>query len=69
LNDKGLLVSLYFYMLRIRRVEEKGFRYLKVPVRRIGLLDISTPAGFTLEQYFYPDKKKITEIIKDMVKI
>ena len=23
LNDKGLLVSLYFYMLRIRRVEEE----------------------------------------------
>ena len=50
-------------------VAEKGFRYLKAPVRRIGLPDIPTPAGFTLEQYFYPDKKKITEIIKDMVKI
>ena len=48
-------------------VAEKGFSFLKGPVRRLGLPDIPSPAGFTLEQYYYPDVKKITRIIKDMV--
>ena len=30
-------------------------RHLKAPVRRIGLPDVPTPAGFTLEQFYYPD--------------
>ena len=48
-------------------VAEKGFSFLKGPVRRLGLSDIPSPAGFTLEQYYYPDVKKITNVIKDMV--
>ena len=48
-------------------VAEKGFSFLKGPVRRSGLPDIPSPAGFTPEQYYYPDLKKITRIIKDMV--
>jgi pyruvate dehydrogenase E1 component beta subunit len=48
-------------------VAEKGFSFLKGPVRRLGLPDIPSPAGFTLEQYYYPDVKKITHLIKDMV--
>ena len=48
-------------------VAEKGFSFLKGPVRRLGLPDIPSPAGFTLEQYYYPDVKKITRLIKDMV--
>ena len=48
-------------------VAEKGFSFLKGPVRRLGLSDIPSPAGFTLEQYYYPDVKKITQVIKDMV--
>ena len=48
-------------------VAEKGFSFLKGPVRRLGLSDIPSPAGFTLEQYYYPDVKKITHVIKDMV--
>ena len=48
-------------------VAEKGFSLLKGPVRRLGLSDIPSPAGFTLEQYYYPDVKKITHVIKDMV--
>ena len=47
-------------------VAEKGFSFLKGPVRRLGLSDIPSPAGFTLEQYYYPDVKKITHVIKDM---
>ena len=48
-------------------VAEKGFSFLKGPVRRLGLSDIPSPAGFTLEHYYYPDVKKITHVIKDMV--
>ena len=48
-------------------VVDKGFSFLKGPVRRLGLSDIPSPAGFTLEQYYYPDVKKITHVIKDMV--
>lgn len=45
---------------------EKGFRYLKAPVARIGLPDIPTPAGFTLEQYYYPDVERIAKKIKEI---
>ena len=48
-------------------VAEKGFSFLKGPVRRLGLSDAPTPAGFTLEQFYYPDVKKITHMIKEMV--
>jgi pyruvate dehydrogenase E1 component beta subunit len=48
-------------------VAEKGFSSLKGPVRRLGLPDVPTPAGFTLEQYYYPDVEKITRLIKEIV--
>ena len=48
-------------------VAEKAFHDLKGPVRRVGLPDVPTPAGFTLEQYFYPDIASITQVIKEMV--
>ena len=48
-------------------VAEKGFDLLKGPVRRLGLPDVPSPAGYTLEQYYYPDVKNIIEIIKEMV--
>ena len=38
---------------------EKGFADLKAPVVRIGLPDIPTPAGYTLEQFYYPDAARI----------
>jgi len=38
---------------------EKWFHLLKAPVRRIALPDVPTPAGFTLEQFYYPDAKKM----------
>jgi pyruvate dehydrogenase E1 component beta subunit len=38
---------------------EKGFRDLKAPVCRIGLPDVPTPAGYTLEQFYYPDAARI----------
>jgi pyruvate dehydrogenase E1 component beta subunit len=45
---------------------EKAFHLLKAPVRRIGLPDLSTPAGFTLEQFYYPNTKNITTVIQEM---
>lgn len=47
---------------------EKGFQYLKAPVRRIGLPDIPAPAGYTLEQFYYPDKQRIAQTIREMVR-
>ena len=36
-------------------VAEKGFDYLKAPIRRVASLDIPTPASYVLEAKFYPD--------------
>jgi pyruvate/2-oxoglutarate/acetoin dehydrogenase E1 component len=47
---------------------EKGFSYLRAPVRRVGLPDIPTPAGFTLEQFYYPDVDRIAAVMVDMVR-
>ena len=45
---------------------EKWFETLKAPVRRIGLPDIPCPAGYTLEQFYYPDTAKIATTIREM---
>lgn len=45
---------------------EKWFKHLRGPVRRIGLPDIPTPAGHTLEQFYYPDVKRIAGVIREM---
>ena len=45
---------------------EKWFDSLKAPVRRIGLPDIPHPAGYTLEQFFYPDVKRISQTIREL---
>jgi pyruvate dehydrogenase E1 component beta subunit len=46
---------------------EKGFGSLKAPVRRIGLPDIPTPAGFALEQFYYPDAARIATVTRQLV--
>lgn len=38
---------------------ERGFSDLKAPVTRVGLPDVPTPAGYTLEQFYYPDAVRI----------
>jgi pyruvate dehydrogenase E1 component beta subunit len=48
-------------------VAEKGFRFLKGPVRRIGLPDLPSPAGYALEQFYYPNPDKIADVIREMV--
>jgi len=45
---------------------EKWFHLLKAPVRRVGLPDIPTPAGFTLEQFYYPSVDKMKGVIRSM---
>lgn len=46
---------------------EKWFEHLKAPVRRVGLPDIPTPAGYTLEQFYYPDVKRIATVVRELV--
>ena len=47
---------------------EKGFRHLKAPVARVGLPDVPTPAGYTLEQFFYPDAARIAAAARSLVR-
>jgi pyruvate dehydrogenase E1 component beta subunit len=47
---------------------EKGFKSLKAPVARVGLPDIPTPAGFTLEQFYYPDAARIANAARTLVR-
>ena len=42
---------------------EKGFSCLKAPVLRIACPDVFTPAGYTLEEAFYPSKNDIKKTI------
>jgi pyruvate dehydrogenase E1 component beta subunit len=47
---------------------EKGFADLKAPVVRIGLPDVPTPAGYTLEQFYYPDAARIASAVRQLVR-
>jgi acetoin:2,6-dichlorophenolindophenol oxidoreductase subunit beta len=47
---------------------EKGFSDLRAPVVRIGLPDVPTPAGFTLEQFYYPDSARIAAAIRRLAR-
>lgn len=48
------------------RAAEKWFSDLKSPVRRIGLPDVPTPAGYGLEQFFYPTANNIIDTVREM---
>lgn len=47
---------------------EKGFADLKAPVARVGLPDVPTPAGYTLEQFYYPDAGRIAAAARRVVR-
>jgi pyruvate dehydrogenase E1 component beta subunit len=47
---------------------EKGFGSLKAPVARVGLPDIPAPAGFTLEQFYYPDAARMANAARALVR-
>ncbi|MFV2055340.1 MAG: alpha-ketoacid dehydrogenase subunit beta [Thiohalomonadales bacterium] len=48
-------------------IAENCPQVLKFPVRRIGLPDLPAPAGYTLEQFYYPSVDKIAATIKQML--
>src|SRR5436190_6190891 len=43
---------------------EKGYADLKAPVVRVGLPDVPTPAGYTLEQFYYPDAVRVVDAVR-----
>src|SRR5436190_2222069 len=47
---------------------ERGFADLKSPVARVGLPDIPTPAGYTLEQFYYPDAARVAAAARRVVR-
>ena len=47
---------------------EKAFHDLKAPVARVGLPDVPTPAGYTLEQFYYPDAARIAAAARALVR-
>jgi pyruvate dehydrogenase E1 component beta subunit len=48
-------------------VAEKGFRYLRAPILRVASPDVPTPAGYTLEEAFYPGKAEITAAVRKLL--
>ncbi len=46
---------------------EKGFAYLKAPIKRVACPDVPTPAGYTLEARFYPDKADIIAACREVM--
>ena len=46
---------------------EQWFSRLKAPVRRVACPDVPTPAGYTLEEAFYPGAKEIAAAARDVV--
>lgn len=49
-------------------VAEKAFGALKAPIVRLGLPDVPTPAGYSLEQAYYPDAARIAGAIENCVR-
>ncbi len=49
-------------------VVEKGFQYLKSPIKRIACPDVPTPSSYVLEEEFYPGMEDIINSVKEMLK-
>lgn len=49
-------------------VSERGFSFLKTPVKRITLPDCPAPASHVLEKYYYPEVADIIYCVTEMVK-
>ncbi len=47
---------------------EQGYEFLKAPVCRMGLPDVPTPAGYTLEQFYYPDATRMAAAARQLVR-
>jgi pyruvate dehydrogenase E1 component beta subunit len=48
-------------------VAEKGFEYLKAPIKRVGWPDVPVPASYVLEEAFYPGAEQIINAVKEIV--
>jgi len=48
-------------------IVEKGFEYLKAPIKRVSCRDLPTPAGYTLEEAFYSGKSEIIEAVRSII--
>jgi acetoin:2,6-dichlorophenolindophenol oxidoreductase subunit beta len=46
---------------------EKGFGFLKAPIRRVATPDVPTPAGYTLEAAFYVGATEIAAAARELV--
>lgn len=46
---------------------ERAFADLRAPIARVGLPDVPTPAGFALEQVYYPDAARIADAVRTVV--
>jgi len=49
-------------------VIETDNELLKAPIRRITCPDLPTPAGYTLEEAFYPGKEDIIRTVKEIIR-
>jgi len=49
-------------------IAEKGFSFLKKPIKRIGLPDCPSPAGNVLENFYYPNQETMKQAIQDLIK-
>lgn len=50
-------------------VAEEAFNLLRAPIGRVGCPDVPTPAGYTLEEAFYPGASQIKEAVYNVLKI
>ena len=48
-------------------IVEKGFEYLKAPIKRVSCRDLPTPAGYSLEEAFYSGKSEIIEAVHSIM--
>jgi len=48
-------------------VAEKGFNYLKAPIKRVASPDVPTPASYVLEAKFYPETADIVSCCREIV--
>jgi len=48
-------------------IAEKGFPFLKAPLRRVATPDLPTPASYILENAFYPDSSEILKAAREIL--
>lgn len=49
-------------------VAEKGFEYLKAPIRRVACPDVPTPASYVLEEAYYKGSKDIINCARETIR-